>query len=217
MMASGIDYSKYQNQGSRPMDAENFAKSIAATYGVELDKAAKASLQSVFNNKAVVADAARFMPAIMNVLGDALSGDDAKSKKSIAAQARHYRDASMSGVNTDKLFTDLMVAMAHNPALANVVFGSKQGSRIMTALGGPELFKKKLDELINHSQGYSEKVATERMAGFDGAMSRLEGSTKNLETAFGRANDVWLTPTINEGARLVQTFAEMDAGTLRMI
>ena len=38
MMASGIDYSKYQNQGSRPMDANNFAKSIAATYGVELPR-----------------------------------------------------------------------------------------------------------------------------------------------------------------------------------
>ena len=217
MMASGIDYSKYQNQGSRPMDANNFAKSIAATYGVELDKAAKASLQHVFNNKAVVADAAKFMPAIMNVLGDALSGDDAKSKKSIAAQARHYRDASMSGVNTDKLFTDLMVAMAHNPALANVVFGSKQGSRIMTALGDPKLFMKKLDELKNHSQGYAEKIAEERMAGFDGAMSRLEGSTKNLETSFGRANDVFLTPMTNEGARFVQTIAEMDSKVHLMI
>ena len=171
----------------------------------------------MFNNKAVVADAAKFMPAIMNVLGDALSGDDAKSKKSIAGEARRYRDASMSGVDTDRLFTDLMVAIAHNPALANVVFGSKQGARIMTALGDPELFMKKLDELKNHSQGYAEKVAEERMAGFDGAMSRLEGSTKNLETAFGRANDVWLTPMINEGARLVQTFAEMDVGTTQVI
>jgi len=217
MMASGIDYSKYQNQGSRPMDANNFAKTIAATYGVELSKEAKASLQGVFNDKAVVADAAKFMPAVMNVLGDVLSGDDAKSKKSIAGEARHYRDASMGGVDTNRLFTDLMGAIAHNPALANAVFGSKQGSRIMTALGDPELFLKKLDELKNHSQGYSQKVAEERMAGFDGAMSRLEGSTKNLETAFGRANDAWLTPTINEGAHLVQTFAELDTGTLRVV
>jgi hypothetical protein len=217
MMASGIDYSKYQNQGSRPMDANNFAKTIAATYGVELDKGAKASLQGVFNNKALVADAAKFMPAIMNVLGGALSGDDAKSKKSIAGEARRYRDASMSGVDTNRLFTDLMGAIAHNPALANAVFGSKQGARIMAALGDPELFKKKLDELVNHSQGYSQKIAEERMAGFDGAMSRLEGSTKNLETAFGRANDAWLTPTINEGAHLVQSLAEMDVGTQRVV
>jgi hypothetical protein len=123
----------------------------------------------------------------------------------------------MGGVDTNRLFTDLMGAMAHNPALANVVFGSKQGARIMTALGDPELFKKKLDELVNHSQGYSQKVAEERMAGFDGAMSRLEGSAKNLETAFGRANDAWLTPTINEGAHLVQSLAEMDVGTQRVV
>ena len=69
MMASGIDYSKYQTQGSHPMDAENFAKSIAATYGVKLSKEAQASLQHVFNNKSLVADAAKFMPAVMNVLG----------------------------------------------------------------------------------------------------------------------------------------------------
>ena len=86
----------------------------------------------------------------------------------------------MSGVDTDRLFKDLMVAIARNPALANAVFGSKQGARIMTALGDPELFLKKLDELKNHSEGYAEKIAEERMAGLDGAMSRLEGSTKNL-------------------------------------
>jgi TP901 family phage tail tape measure protein len=219
MMASGLDYSKYQTQGAKAMNAEDFAKSVAQSYGVALGKDSKAALQKVFDDKAIVGDAAKFMPKIMQTLADHLGGDDAKSKKSIAGMARNYRDASMGGVNADKLFDDMIQAMRKSPALANAIFGSKQGARVNAALGDPA-FEKKLDELLHHSDGYADKIADERMAGFDGAVSRFEGAIKNLETAAGRAVDNdgkggALTSATDMVARAIQGLAELPASAHR--
>ncbi len=220
MMANGIDFSKYQTQGTKPMDAESFSKSIAASYGVELDKGTKQALQKTFNDKSIVGDSAKFMPAIMSVLGDHLGGDDAKSKKSIAGEARRYRDASMSGVDAPRLFNDLMGAMAKNPTLANAIFGAKQGGRVMSALGDPGVFRGKLDELQNHSQGYAQSVSDARMAGFDGALSMLSGSIANFDTALGRAFDGdgkggFLTTATLAIKRLVDVLVDANPAVLR--
>ena len=216
MLANGIDYSKYQKQGGRPMDVEAFSTSIAGSYGVTLKKGAKDALQAVFNDKAVVGDAAKFMPRVMSVLSESLGGKDAKSKKSIAGEARRFRDASMSGVDAQALFNDLMPVMARNPAFANAFMGSKQGARMMAALGNPEEFLHKYDELKNHSTGFAKSVSDARMAGFDGAVSRFQNSIKNLETAIGRSVDndgkggalTWLT---NKAGGFVQGAAEMKS------
>ncbi len=221
MMANGIDYSKYQTQGAKPMDAESFSKSIAASYGVELDKDAKAALQKTFDDKAVVGDSAKFMPAIMSVLSDKLGGDDAKSKGKIAGEARRYRDASMGGVDAPRLFNDLMMAIAHNPTLANAVFGSKQGARIGTAIGSPDVYQHKLDELQNHSQGFAQQVSDARMAGFDGALSKLTNSLLNVYTAAGRAVDNGgkgglLTAGTSAAAGGLQAFADAPAQLQRL-
>ena len=209
LMAAGINYSSYQTMGAKPMDAEAFSQSVAQTYGVALDKGAKAALQKVFNDKAIVADAGKFQPKIMTILSDVLGGDDAKSKKSIAGEARRYRDASIAGVDSQRLFVDIMRAMANSPGLANSIFGAKQGGRIMSAIGDPDLFQHKLDD-IEHSKGYAEKVSSGRMEGFDGAVSRFEGAIKNLETALGRSLDPQLTSGTNFLGQITQAFAELD-------
>lgn len=222
LLSRGIDFSKYQTLREQPMNVDNFAKSVAQTYGVELDKGAKGALKKIFDNKSITADASKFMPKVMSVLGDHLGGDDAKSKKSIAGEARRYRDASMAGVDLPRLFNDVMKAMAGNVQLANAIFGSKQGGRIATALGEPETFRHRLDDLENHSQGYAEQISKERTAGFDGAISRFENAVKNLETALGRVADNKgkggpLTKATDWAGRKVQELAESDDDTLKKV
>ena len=214
--AAGLRYADYQHAPSH-LAVQPFIDDVAQRYGVELDDAAQEALGKIFSNKKLIASPEKFNPAVVSALRDALDGDDAKSLKSIAGEANRYRNASMSSVDVNALISDLMVKLPGNLQLSNALFGSKQGGRIANAFSDPATFRWMLDQLINHSEGYSEKVATGRMAGFDGAMSRLEGSTKNLETAFGRANDVFLTPMTDQGARFIQTIAEMDSKVHLMI
>jgi hypothetical protein len=117
---------------------------------------------------------------------------------------------------------DLMKKLPGNLALANALFGAKQGGRIATGLGDPETFNKMFFALRDDSSGYSETIARERMAGFDGARSRLEGSIKNVFTNIGRAWDSEgkggpLTSTTGWLADVMQGFAGMDSTTVKWL
>ena len=214
MLANGMDYKNYQKMPEK-IDTEAFTKTVAATYGVKLDKAAQAGINKVFTDKKLIADPSKFTPAVMKILEDSLDGDDAKSKKSIAGLANRFRDKSMKGVDTNRFVEDLMANIGKNPSLANAIFGSKQGARISNALGDPETFKHMIEELLHHADGYSDKVSGERNAGYDGAKRRLEGAITNLETKLGRAwdndgNGGLLTGVTDRAGKLVQSFAELD-------
>jgi TP901 family phage tail tape measure protein len=219
LLANGLDFSKYQHMRDH-LDLDPFVRDVAQRYGVKLDKAAQTALGKVFSDKELIADPAKFTPAVMRTLSSVLGGADAKSKKSIAGEANRYRAASASGVDVDALIVDLMKKLPNNLALANALFGAKQGGRIATALGDPETFNKILAGLKNESEGYAEKIAKERMAGFDGAMSKLEGAAKNVFTSIGRAWDDagkggMLTAAANAAAKVTQSFAELNGVMVR--
>lgn len=214
MLANGLDYKNYQKMPDK-IDTTAFTKAVAATYGVQLDKATQGALNKIFTDKKMIADPSKFTPAVMNLLSENLDGDDAKSKKSIAGLANRFRDKSMRGVDTNRFIEDLMGAIGKNPSLANAIFGSKQGGRIANAFDNPEMFKHLVEELLHHATGYSDKVSEERGAGFDGAKRRLDGAITNVESKLGRAwdndgNGGALTFVTDKAGKLAQSFAELD-------
>ncbi|WP_342106367.1 phage tail tape measure protein [Methylobacterium sp. SI9] len=214
LKANGFDYKNYQRAPDK-LNYSAFKDQVAAQYGVTLDKDADAKLGKVFASKALIADPAKFTPAIMDVLGDVLGGDDAKSKKSIAGLANRFRDKSMGGIDMNAFVADLMKAIPGNLPLANAIFGAKQGARIANALGDPETLKHMIEELLHHAEGYAQNVSDQRNAGFDGAKRRLDGAITNVETKLGRAwdndgNGGFLTGITDKAGHLIQHFAELD-------
>ncbi|MVT69987.1 phage tail tape measure protein [Bradyrhizobium pachyrhizi] len=188
LLANGLNYKNYQRVPDR-LAVEPFAEDVAARYGVKLDSATRAGLGKIFSDRAMISDPAKFNPAVTALLRDKLEGNDAKSLKSIAGAAGRYRDKSVNEVDTNAFIKDLLPKLANNLPLANALFGSKQGGRIATALGDGDTLKHIISEIESGSEGYAGKIAAERMAGFDGAVSRFEGAVKNLETSIGRAFD----------------------------
>ena len=218
MRANGIDFSSYQH--AQAMDPAGFTSMVAQKYGVQLSTAAQAGIAKIFTDKSIVGDASKFTPAIVNFLRGTLGGNDAKSLKSIAGLAKDYRNASVNGVDTVKLLTDMMVAMSKNKGLANAIFGSKQGGRIFAALGEPDVFNHLLDQIQNHSAGFAGDVASARNEGFNGQVSQLQGAIATLETSIGRAFDAngsggALTQAATAAARFVQSLSEMNPNALR--
>ncbi len=220
MSAAGVDFSKYQ-AAPKAMNLNGFVQEVARKYGVQLDHNTIGQLGSLFSDRQAMADPSAFTPAVTQLLRGSLGGNDAKSLKSIAGLAGRYRDDSVGKVDVDRLMNDVILKMAENPALANSIFGGKNGGKIFAALGDPTFFKKILGELLNESQGYAAKVSNARMAGFDGAMSMLQGSMLNLEGALGRAFDNdgkggFLTTATRGAAEFTQALAEADPAILRM-
>lgn len=219
LLANGLNFKNYQKNRDS-IDLDPFVQNVAAQYGVKLGKAPQAALAKIFANKDLISDPAKFAPAVMQALGATLGGGDAKSKKSIAGAANRYRDASVVDIDRNAFIKDLMQKLPGNLNLANAIFGSKQGARIATALGEPETMKKFVDSL-GDATGYAEKISKERMAGFDGAASRLAGATKNLETAIGRAMDNdgkggVLTSLTDATAKAVQGLAELSETSVQV-
>lgn len=222
LLANGLDYSKYQSKIGA-LDVDPFAKNVAAQYGVVLSKKATAGLKQVFSDPKLLNDAALFTPAVTKLLTGQLHGKDAKSLKSIATMANRYRNSAGGGADVNAFLADLMMKLPGNIKLANAIFGSKQGARIANALGDPETMRAMIEQLTNHSDGYAEKIAGERMEGFDGAVSRFEGATKNLETAIGRAFDEskdgksgFVTQFTNTAGQFVQALAEAPPALVRL-
>lgn len=204
LLANGLNYKNYQNNPDR-LALAPFVENVAAQYGVKLNGKAQKGLGRIFENKALISDPAKFTPAVLGVLGKTLGGGDAKSKRSIAGMANRFRASSMEGIDVNAFIADLMTKIPGNLQLANAIFGSKQGGRIATALGDPETFKKMIGELVGGSEGYAQTIADERMAGFDGAVSRFEGAAKNLQSRIGQGLD-------NDGKGGVLTAATDWAG-----
>jgi TP901 family phage tail tape measure protein len=220
LLANGMDYSHYQHMRDH-LDLDPFVSDIAQKYGVRLDADAQARIGKVFGDKDMIADPAKFTPAIVDVLRDVLGGPDAKALKSIAGEANRYRAASASGVDVDNFIVDLMKKLPGNLALANALFGAKQGGRISTALGDPETFAKMLKALVHDAEGYAGKIAEERMTGFDAAVAKLDGSLKNVATSIGRSWDEGekggaLTNVATGLGWLAQHFAELDTTTVKL-
>lgn len=218
MLANGLNFKNYQKNPDS-LALSPFVENVAAQYGVKLNSKAQAGLGKVFGDKGLISDPAKFTPAVMSVLGETLGGGDAKSKRSIAGMANRYRNSSMQGIDVNAYIADLMTKIPGNLQLANAVFGAKQGGRIATALGDPDTFKKIISELRGGSDGYAKTISDERMAGFDGAVSRFEGAVKNLQTAIGRSFDNdgkggLLTGGMDYAGQITQWLAERNGGAL---
>ncbi len=219
MRASGIDFSRYQKIG--PVDEDGFATEVASNFGVKLKSGVRAGLHRIFADPEMMKDPAKFTPAITRLLRRDLHGNDAKSLKSIAGLAGRYRDASASGVDTQGLLTAIMQGLAKNPGLAIALFGSKQAGRISSGLD-KEVFAHLLDELKNHSEGFAEKVSTERMSGFDGALAKATNQVAIFETALGRAFDAngmgkggLLTRATEGVAKTIEVLGDLNPRLLR--
>ncbi len=214
MLANGLNFKNYQQMPDK-LAIRPFVENIAASYGIRLNKRTQLGLRSIFANKDLINDPAKFAPAVMSYLKGTLGGRDAKSLKSIAGAANRYRDASVGGLDINSLMRDLLTKIPGNLQLANAIFGPKQGGRIATALGDPATLQHILDIVQDKSEGRAEEIAKERMAGFDGAVSRFEGAIKNLETAIGRAFDAdgsggFLTQATNWLGQATQWLAEQN-------
>jgi hypothetical protein len=218
LLAAGLNFADYQKAPDR-LNTDKFVENIAAQYGVAIRGEARAGIDRIFSNKEMISDPAKFTPAVMAMLRKTLGGNDAKSLRSIAGAANRFRDASMGGIDVDRFIVDMMESLSQGDSsraiqLANAVFGPKQGARIVTALRNSKTFKQYRNE-ISDSYGYDEKIKDERMAGFNGAVSRLTGSLMNLDTKIGRVWDDqgrggFLTLATGATADFVQRLAEAN-------
>jgi hypothetical protein len=204
--AMGIDFSKFATI-SKTMTPENLEIAAKRELAIKFSDKQRENIGGIMHNPEIMNGQADFVKAIVDEFPD-MSKLEAKQMAQIV---KGFWKSSTESVDTEGLLREIIKS---NPtaAQANSIFTKQQGGRFeVIAQRGLGEFLNFRDQLAHVQPGFAGSIAEERMAGFSGAMSRLEGSTKNLETAFGRADDSFITPLTDKGGQLIQTFAEMDS------
>lgn len=219
--ALGLDFNKYTTMPGG-LSAENLGKATKRELGKDLPSAVMAHIQEVMEDKELVANREDFTKEITPIIGELFEKKKdgtlkAQDAHAIARVVGNFWKASIESVDTERLLHDFIAAHP-SAAQANTMFSKQQGGRFQViAQRGVEEFDDFVNQLKHVKTGFAASIGTERMGGYAGAVSRWEGSQKNLETALGRANDFWMTPLINASAGFVQKLVEGGDGVMRLV
>jgi hypothetical protein len=218
LTAMGIDYGHFTKMPNG-LSVDRLGLLVKQTFGKELTPEMRERLASVFANGDIIGDRGEFTVQTSKILeGLFTPGKNGKLKAqdshNLAKAVGGFHKLAIESVDTEGL---LRAIMEKQPtlALANAMFGVKQGSRVLAALGNPTQFNEFWTKLKEAPEGFAHGIAEQRMAGFSGAVQRSEGALMNLWTALGRANDPILTGGFDKAARFIQSLAELNPEVLK--
>lgn len=218
--ALGLDYNKYTRMpvGDRSGNLELATK---RSLGKSLSVSQKARIGALMEDSDMIANREEFTASTTGIIGESFGkGKNGKIKaqdrKAIANVVGQFYKSMIESVDSESLLRDIIAAKP-SAAQANTLFTKSQGGRFQTmAQFGLGRFDEVRNEIGHVAPGFAAGIGKERMDGFAGAMSRLEGSGKNFESALGRANDVWVTPLVDATTGLVNKMVEGGDAAMRL-
>lgn len=212
--AMGIDFNKFVKVPNF-ISPERLEVATKREAGIHFSDVGRARLRELMQNSDVIGREEDFVDKSMEAISEFQSFDGATGRK-LAKVLKAFWKASIKNVDSEGLLRAI-IEKSPTASQSNAIFTKQQGGRFNTvAQRGLAEYLDFRSQLQHAPQGFAAGIGKERMGGYAGAQARLEGAVKNLETALGRANDVWVTPLTNAAANLTQKFVESSDSSLRM-
>lgn len=205
----GIDYDKYASQGNVSVEAMDAA--FQRRYGKGIGAAGRASLEEAFGDEKrnVLGDRKEFAMAIREAIEKGGEGLSKIDQKNVVATALRQYDLAKGGLQGGALFDEILSKAS--PKQMQAIIGDKQGGRAVMLLNALDQYREYLEKL-KHGDGYAEKIAQERMQGLAAAADRLSASLDTAQKQLVKANEGWLTPMADAGAKVAGFTASLSDG-----
>jgi hypothetical protein len=194
LLSMGIDWGKFLKMPDA-LSVNRLDLLMASTFGKKIPASMRGPLSQALSNPELLGDQATFVSTVSDILGPMFEGGKkkrAQDAEKVAKTVQQFYKLGAASVDSEGLLRAII--QAHPTlALANALFGQRQGARALAAMSDPKLFSEFFEKLKETPEGFAHQIGQERMAGFSGALQRTEGALMNLWTALGRADDLFLT------------------------
>lgn len=205
-IANGVDIDSFSNAG--PMDSNTLNKTLKERFGHSMSADTQKAIDEELSNSesTTAGDKGDFVKFVVEKIGKQM-GDKVDTAR-VAKAVGNYWQQKREGVNGEGLLDELFKKMG--PVGLLNFMGVKQGARMQVVQGELEKYienKHAIEEGV--ASGRSSEIAEKRMQGLGFQTDRLASSFTNLENAFVKANEGWMSPVLSGLTTLVEKLGSM--------
>lgn len=212
LATAGIDYNTFTKMpGGLSVDA--LEGKFRQDFGKSFTPAIREKLAETLADPDVIGSRGAFTEAVTGAVSE-LFPKNKKGKTSaidlrnIAKKVGEFHKLSVESVNSEGL---LQAIIERDPSLAilNAFATDKHGNKLGLVAKSFEQFMKDRSDLGNVSPGYGDHISKEITGGLGGAVERLTGSIENLILSMSKANESFLTISIDKLGNAIDAISDM--------
>lgn len=212
LATAGIDYNTFTKMPGG-LSVEALEGKFRQDFGKSFTPAIREKLAETLADPDVIGSRGAFTEAVTGAVSE-LFPKNKKGKTSaidlrnIAKKVGEFHKLSVESVNSEGL---LQAIIERDPSLAilNAFATDKHGNKLGLVAKSFEQFMKDRSDLGNVAPGYGDKISSEITGGLGGAVERLTGSIENLILSMSKANESFLTISIDKLGNAIDAISDM--------
>lgn len=212
LATAGIDYNTFTKMPGG-LSVEALEGKFRQDFGKSFTPAIRERLAETLADPDVIGSRGAFTEAVTGAVSE-LFPKNKKGKTSaidlrnIAKKVGEFHKLSVESVNSEGL---LQAIIERDPSLAilNAFATDKHGNKLGLVAKSFEQFMKDRSDLGNVAPGYGDHISKEITGGLGGAVERLTGSIENLILSMSKANESFLTISIDKLGNAIDAISDM--------
>jgi hypothetical protein len=210
LATAGIDYNQYTKMPGG-LSVDGLEAKFKQDFGKSFTPAIRQSLSETLSDEEIIGDRGRFTEAVTDAVSSLFTSKKdgtmrASDRQALSKKVGEFHKFSAESVDSEGL---LMAILKKDPSLAilNAFATDKHGNKLGLVAKSFEQFQQDRDVLKSTPGDFGDKIAATITGGLGGALERLTGAIDTAANRVGRANEAWLTPTIDKLGNSIEAIA----------
>lgn len=210
LATAGINYSQFTKLPGG-LSVDSLEGKFKQDFGKSFTPAIREKLVEALSDEEIIGDRGRFTEAVTDAVGSLFTPKKdgkmrASDRQTLAKKIGEFHKFSVENVDAEGL---LSAILQRDPTLGvlNAFATDKHGNKLGVISKSFEQFQRDRDTIKNTPGDFGDKIAATITGGLGGALERLTGAVDTAANRIGRANESWLTPTIDVMGNSIEAIA----------